>query len=99
MKISDCYLVLYNLLSCLGWAHLLFITFSSFTQLNRSPTSLWKAIGSQPFSVGPVSFGGYGALHVIQSAAFLEVVHVAIGLVPSSLFANLMQVFVRIILA
>ena len=92
MKVTDLYLVLYNLLSCAGWAYLLNLTFASYFQLNLKPSAFWNQIGSKPFAVGPVSFGGYGALHVIQSAAFLEVVHVAIGLVPSSLFANVMQV-------
>jgi hypothetical protein len=92
MKVTDLYLVLYNLLSCAGWAYLLNLTVASYFQLNLKPSAFWNQIGSKPFAVGPVSFGGYGALHVIQSAAFLEVVHVAIGLVPSSLFANVMQV-------
>ncbi len=91
MKVSDCYLVLYNLLSCAGWLYILHLTFNSY-QLNLEPMQFWKQIGAKAFTVGPLSFGGYGALHVIQSAAILEVVHVAIGLVPSSLFANVMQV-------
>jgi very-long-chain (3R)-3-hydroxyacyl-CoA dehydratase len=92
MKVSDLYLVLYNLLSCAGWAYLLYLTVTSYFQLNLKPSQFWNQIGSKPFSVGPISFGGYGALHVIQSAAVLEVLHVAAGLVPSSLFANIMQV-------
>jgi hypothetical protein len=90
MKATDCYLVLYNLLSCAGWLHILNLTVSCYL-LDLAPSQLWKELGTKPFSVGPISFGGYGALHVIQSAAFLEVLHVAIGLVPSSLFANIMQ--------
>jgi hypothetical protein len=90
MKATDCYLVLYNLLSCAGWLYILNLTVSSY-MLNLEPKYFWRQVGLKPFAVGPVSFGGYGALQVIQSAAFLEVLHVAIGLVPSSLFANIMQ--------
>jgi hypothetical protein len=92
MKVTDLYLVLYNLLSCAGWAYILNLTIASYFQHNLKPSEFWSQIGAKPFVVGPVSFGGYGALQVIQTAAFLEVVHVAIGLVPSSLFANIMQV-------
>jgi hypothetical protein len=92
MKVSDAYLVLYNLLSCAGWAYILYLTTVSYFQLNLKPSAFWGLIGSKPFEIGSLSFGGYGALHVIQSAATLEVLHVATGLVPSSLFSNIMQV-------
>jgi hypothetical protein len=95
MKVTEVYLVLYNLLSCAGWAYILSITLASYFQLNLKPSEFWNQIGTKPFTIGSVSFGGYGALHVIQSAAFLEVLHVAIGLVPSSIFSNVMQVLPR----
>ncbi len=91
MKATYCYHVLCNLLSCAGWLYLLLLTVKRF-HLNDEPLQFWKQIGWKPFTIGSVSFGGYFALDVIQSAPFLEVLHVAIGLVPPSLLASVVQV-------
>nr|AKM76683.1 protein-tyrosine phosphatase-like protein [Pelargonium dichondrifolium] len=75
-QLSNLYLFLYNSLQFFGWALALFRVLSSFL--------LTKSIHGAYASAGEL-------ICFLQTAAFLEVIHGAIGLVPSGALLPLMQ--------
>ncbi|XP_047523370.1 very-long-chain (3R)-3-hydroxyacyl-CoA dehydratase hpo-8 [Pieris napi] len=77
------YLIAYNGIQSLGWSYLLWQTIIHF--LNRgSLDTYWNEIK--------------WTVYIFQNAAVLEILHAAIGLVPSGVFIVLMQVFSRVFL-
>jgi hypothetical protein len=84
---KDCYLVLYNLCCCVGWASVLSMGFQKLLVDGVSKASL-ASIYSEP--------GLATLLTVVQSAAMLEIVHAAIGFVRSPVFITTLQVGSRI---
>jgi len=80
---SKHYLALYNLVSAAGWAYVLFLTAQSLLA-GHSAHDFYKIVGSP--------------LQIVQSLAFLEVLHSLFRLVPSPLFTTLLQVGSRLFL-
>ncbi|KAI5634807.1 protein tyrosine phosphatase-like protein, PTPLA domain-containing protein [Phthorimaea operculella] len=77
------YLVAYNSIQTVGWSYLLWISLVHF--LNRGTLdTFWPEIK--------------WTVIIFQNAAVLEVVHAALGLVPSSVMVVLMQVYSRVFL-
>ncbi|CAO1402544.1 unnamed protein product [Diamesa hyperborea] len=76
------YLITYNVAQVLGWSYMLFQLISYYTIDRGTSTTLWD----------------YLSLTVIifQNAAVLEIVNVAIGIVPSNLMVTTLQVFSRV---
>lgn len=106
---KDLYLILYNALCCLGWAYVLALGVPSLiSSVARSDASLLdalKAAGSELYAATPATAGfadesspslAY-VLTIVQSAAILEIVHAAVGLVRSPVFVTTMQVGSRIV--
>ncbi|CAB3995495.1 Hypothetical predicted protein [Paramuricea clavata] len=81
--ISKAYLLSYNIVQTLGWSYIFVISCQHFMSQN--------AITSK---------GLFAKVEVIlklfQTAAILEIIHCAIGIVPSSAFTTAMQVFSRL---
>nr|AKM76685.1 protein-tyrosine phosphatase-like protein [Pelargonium exstipulatum] len=75
-QLSNLYLFLYNSLQFFGWALALFRVLSSFV-LTNSTHGAYASAGE--------------LICFLQTAAFLEVIHGAIGLVPSGALFPLMQ--------
>ncbi|KAM3966810.1 3-hydroxyacyl-CoA dehydratase 1 [Aphomia sociella] len=81
--IGKCYLLAYNGIQTLGWSYLLLNSTLHF--LNRGTLdTFWPEIK--------------WTVIIFQNAAILEVLHAAIGLVPSGVFVVLMQVYSRVFL-
>ncbi|KAJ0181172.1 hypothetical protein K1T71_003257 [Dendrolimus kikuchii] len=81
--VGKLYLLAYNGIQTLGWAYMLIQTLSHF--LNRGTLdTFWDEIK--------------WTVVIFQNAAVLEVLHAAIGLVPSSAFVVFMQVYSRVFL-
>ena len=82
-SVSKAYLLLYNIVQALGWSYILVISCQHFVSQN--------AITSKGlYAKVEVS------LKLFQTAAILEIIHCAIGIVPSSTFTTAMQVFSRL---
>lgn len=90
MGISKVYLIFYNLLQCLGWGNLL-LKLSPYLVLQlknssllpaQNPESLYQTLGFE--------------LRVLQTAALLEVVHAAFGLVRSNWIVVATQILSRL---
>ena len=109
LGIKDLYLILYNGFCCIGWAYVLFIGIPSFFSAVASSDAplidALKAAGSSVYFANPAT-AGFGdetipslatVLFYVQSAALLEVVHAALGLVRSPVFVTAMQVGSRIV--
>lgn len=81
--IGKLYLIAYNGIQTIGWSYLLWQFLTHF--LNRGTLdTFWPSIK--------------WTVVIFQNAAILEVVHAAIGLVPSGAFMVLMQVYSRVFL-
>ncbi|KAG7304431.1 hypothetical protein JYU34_011372 [Plutella xylostella] len=81
--IGKFYLIAYNGVQTAGWSYLLWQTLTHF--LNRGTLdTFWNEINS--------------TVVIFQTAAVLEVLHAAIGLVPSGVFVTLAQVYSRVFL-
>ena len=109
---KDLYLILYNALCCLGWAYVLALGIpslvSSVSDATSSGTSLVDALkdaGANLYFATPSTAGWSDesspslsyVLTIVQSAAMLEIVHAALGLVRSPVFVTTMQVGSRIV--
>ena len=77
------YLALYNLASAVGWFLILRTTFDAYRR-GDDAAALYKDIE--------------GPLKIVQSAAILEVVHAALGLVRSPVVTTAIQVASRLLL-
>ncbi|GMH63005.1 hypothetical protein TL16_g03606, partial [Triparma laevis f. inornata] len=91
---KDCYLIAYNAACIFGWAYVLQQELSLFdpstlTNVDTLKASLSAAYNSPP-TLSP-------ALIIVQSAALMEIVHSAVGLVRSPVIVTAMQVMSRII--
>ena len=113
MTPSQLYLILYNSICTLGWAYVLVLaiptllrsTSSSMTNDGLSFLSALRTAAEGIYASTP-STAGFGdeddvslatVLIVVQSAALLEILHAAAGLVRSPLFVTTMQVGSRIV--
>jgi hypothetical protein len=109
---KDIYLIQYNAFCCLGWAYILAIGIPTFVQSVISSTAsgtsvidALKLAGGQLYFATPVTAGLAEEtepsiatmLTLVQSAALLEIVHAALGLVRSPVFVTMMQVGSRIV--
>lgn len=109
LGIKDLYLILYNGFCCIGWAYVLFIGIPSFFNAVVSSDlpliDALKAAGSSVYFATPATTGFAEeaspslatVLFYVQSAALLEIVHAALGLVRSPVFVTAMQVGSRIV--
>merc|ERR1712142_747292 len=79
--IGKSYLFLYNLLQFLGWSFLLVQVCSHFKH-GDTYTDLYESVA--------------GTLNIFQTAAVLEILHAALGLVRSSVQVTFQQVFSRV---
>jgi len=79
--VGKSYLFLYNLLQFLGWSFLLVQVCSHFKH-GGTYTDLYESVA--------------GTLNIFQTAAVLEIVHAAVGLVRSSVQVTFQQVFSRV---
>ncbi|KAL2239523.1 very-long-chain (3R)-3-hydroxyacyl-CoA dehydratase 2 [Sesamum indicum] len=75
-QLRDVYLIFYNLFQALGWALSLFRILSNFVS-TRSVHGAYSSAGE--------------LICLLQTLAFLEVIHGAIGIVPSGALLPLMQ--------
>ena len=109
LGLKDLYLIVYNGLCSIGWAYVLFVGvpsfFSSVASSDASIIDALKAAGSSVYFATPAT-AGFGdevapslatVLFYVQSAALLEIVHAALGLVRSPVFVTTMQVGSRIV--
>ena len=88
LKLADLYLVLYNIILAIGWLIILLVTHQTMLT--------WKTnndLNTAKNLYKNVEF----FLLIFQSAALLEVVHAAIGLVRSNALLVFLQVLSRII--
>lgn len=82
--ISKAYLLFYNILQAVGWSYIFIISCIHFSQNGFTPKGLFLA-AELP-------------LKIFQSAAVFEILHSAIGLVPSSTSITAIQVASRVII-
>uniref|UniRef100_T1JCW2 Very-long-chain (3R)-3-hydroxyacyl-CoA dehydratase n=1 Tax=Strigamia maritima TaxID=126957 RepID=T1JCW2_STRMM len=75
------YLLGYNLIQFVGWSVILYLSISNVNE-NRRLDSIWKDV---VFWV-----------KIFQTAAILEVVHSAIGIIPSNPLMTFMQIYSRV---
>ena len=88
LKLSEIYLVLYNIILAIGWLIILLVTNQTINTW-RSHDDLWSAKG--------IYLNVEFFLHIFQTAALLEVVHAAVGLVRSNPVLTFLQVLSRIL--
>lgn len=81
--IAKAYLVLYNLVQTLGWGYVLVLTVLNYVE-GKGPEDVYATVEFP--------------LQVFQTAALLEVIHAAIGIVYSPVMTTLMQVTSRVFL-
>lgn len=82
------YLILYNALLCAGWAIVLKM---AVTTVISGEGSLWESLASVYSTEGLATFLNYS-----QTAALMEIVHAAVGLVRSPVVVTTLQVGSRI---
>lgn len=88
---KDMYLILYNTLCCAGWALVLSLGVQHVAA-NFSEAGLASALASV-YAVEHLAF----LLTISQSAAIMEILHAATGLVRSPVVVTFMQVSSRIV--
>lgn len=81
MSIKSAYLALYNAASAGGWAYVNYLVWADYLETG-SFNNAFAASGD--------------ALYLVQTAAVLEIVHSALGLVRASAFTTFLQVFSRV---
>lgn len=89
MSPSTIYLILYNLSCCAGWAGVLALGFKTVLDGMSSPLDALSSVYDNDTQLPTI-------LYYVQTAALLEIVHAAVGLVRSPLFVTTMQVGSRI---
>lgn len=80
--VTKVYLLLYNFIQVFGWAYLLYVVVNYYT-FSSSKVPLWELVRT--------------VLVVFQNAAVLEILHAAIGIVPSNVIITFIQVLSRVI--
>ncbi|KAJ0393909.1 hypothetical protein ATCC90586_001337 [Pythium insidiosum] len=83
------YLLAYNAASAAGWAYVLFLTVTTVLA-GREQGKDWTAISRSTWETVELP------LKIVQSAAFMEILHAALGLVRSPLGSTFMQVGSRL---
>jgi very-long-chain (3R)-3-hydroxyacyl-CoA dehydratase len=86
--LGNAYLVLYNVVQFVGWSHMLYILIPHFD------TALVKGVDK-----GELYTDIKLSIMIFQTAAVLEVVHAAVGLVKTNPMLALFQVFSRVFVA
>ncbi|GAB0092336.1 Very-long-chain (3R)-3-hydroxyacyl-CoA dehydratase [Sergentomyia squamirostris] len=81
-SIAKFYLILYNVGQVLGWSYMLYQLVAYYTIDSGSGKSLWDYL--------------YLTVIIFQNAAVLEIVHAAIGIVPSNVIITTFQVLSRV---
>ena len=84
---SKPYLIAYNGACCLAWAYVLFLSLTNVCPSNAKDTL--AAIWTVPNLAMTLTY--------VQSAAFLEIIHAAVGMVRSPVVVTAMQVSSRLI--
>jgi len=94
MSPATMYLVLYNTLCCAGWATVLAVAVKSMVDgpFTMTAGGVMDALSSVYDNNSPLPTW----LFYVQSAAILEIVHAALGLVRSPVFVTAMQVGSRL---
>lgn len=88
LSLADVYLVLYNIILSIGWLIILLVTNQTINSW-KDHEDLWS---SKNVYMNTEFF-----LHIFQTAALLEVVHAAVGLVRSNPILTLLQVLSRLL--
>mmetsp|Transcript_12615 Transcript_12615/g.17901 ORF Transcript_12615/g.17901 Transcript_12615/m.17901 type:complete len:763 (+) Transcript_12615:74-2362(+) len=92
-SISNAYLMLYNAVCCAGWATVLHLGLPGvISALLTFDVSATKEALASLYAVQGLSF----VLNIVQTAALLEIVHAAVGLVRSPVVVTTLQVGSRI---
>mmetsp|Transcript_1219 Transcript_1219/g.3464 ORF Transcript_1219/g.3464 Transcript_1219/m.3464 type:complete len:759 (-) Transcript_1219:35-2311(-) len=90
--LKDLYLIAYNLACCSGWAGVLYVALPVvFNALLTDPQSIGRALSSV-YATDDLAT----VLFYVQTAALLEIVHAAVGLVRSPVVVTTLQVGSRI---
>lgn len=89
MSPATVYLILYNTLCCAGWGTVLALALKTLVEGIESPLDAMSSVYEES---SPLP----SWLYYVQTAALLEIVHSAIGIVRSPLFVTAMQVGSRI---
>jgi very-long-chain (3R)-3-hydroxyacyl-CoA dehydratase len=84
---KDMYLILYNVFCCAGWALVLKLALTTVAQGDSLPDSLASVYSTEGLAT---------LLTYSQSAALLEILHAAVGLVRSPVVVTALQVGSRI---
>ncbi|KAL4521508.1 hypothetical protein Ndes2437B_g07910 [Nannochloris sp. 'desiccata'] len=82
IKIKQAYLFTYNATLCCSWAYVLYLTFKTSLADDGSLPAIWKAVEFP--------------LKIAQTAAVMEVIHAALGIVRSPVMVTATQVASRI---
>ena len=77
----DAYIALYNVGSIAAWSYLLYLAYAHYAAFT------FDIVAAGPSLYSAVE----GPLKIVQSAAFVEVLHAATGLVPSNPFTTFLQ--------
>jgi very-long-chain (3R)-3-hydroxyacyl-CoA dehydratase len=80
---AKAYLFLYNSISAVGWAYVFYLSLTSYIN-GRTPAEVWSIVEAP--------------LKLVQTLAFLEILHSALRVVKSPLGPSLMQVSSRLFL-
>jgi very-long-chain (3R)-3-hydroxyacyl-CoA dehydratase len=91
MGVKDAYLIAYNLACCLGWATVWILGVLSLYDSVVVQGLTWLEAATRVYDA--VAFW----LQVSQSAAIMEIVHAAVGLVRSPVSVTFLQVMSRIV--
>jgi len=89
------YLITYNLAAAFGWAMVVYTTFSSLFAGTKT-VKLFNLVDVKPLPTDQLWAKLNPLLHIVQTAALLEVVHSLIKLVPSPWFTTFVQVASRV---
>jgi len=98
------YLIVYNMSCCAGWSMILISALQSLANgipqdgVFESLANVYGASYTMPMQVlSSSTIALADLLFITQSAALLEIVHAAVGLVRSPVLVTAMQVFSRIV--
>ncbi|MGK3733578.1 MAG: hypothetical protein ACI8RD_001832 [Bacillariaceae sp.] len=104
MSPKDMYLIVYNMSCCAGWSMILISALQSLANgipqdgVFESLANVYGASYTMPMQVlSSSTIALADLLFITQSAALLEIVHAAVGLVRSPVLVTAMQVFSRIV--
>lgn len=90
LGLKDVYLIFYNSACCLGWAHVLALAIQAVVS-GIPQDGVQEALANVYMAKGMATVLAY-----VQTAALMEILHAAIGLVRSPVIVTAMQVSSRI---